>query len=89
MDFGYAGIFLLPLMLGFIHHFFYFRARRGSFTFMFLTSVLMYPLLMQVFEENYFRQLSNIVYSLILTALVAKMNIHVNRSSNSNLQPTN
>ena len=89
MDFGYTGIFLLPLMLGFVHHFFYFRARRGSFIFMFLTSVLMYPLLMQVFEENYFRQFSNIVYSFILTALVAKMNIHVNRSSNSNLQPTN
>lgn len=89
MDFGYTGIFLLPLMLGFIHHFFYFRARRGSFIFMFLTSVLMYPLLMQVFEENYFRQFSNIVYSFILTALVAKMNIRVNRSSNSNLQPAN
>jgi len=89
LDFGYTGIFLLPLVLGFIHHFFYFRARCGSFIFMFLTSVLMYPLLMQVFEENYFRQFSNIVYSFILTALVAKMNIRVNRSSNSNLQPTN
>jgi len=75
MDFGYTGVFILPLFLGFIQQYFYFKARRGSFSYLFLSSILLYPLLMQVFEENYFRQLSNIVYSFILAVLVAKINV--------------
>ena len=89
LDFGYVGVFLLPFLIAFIHNYFYFSARRGSYVYLFLTSVLMYPLLMQVFEENYFRQFSNICYSVILTTLIAKLSFNVNRSSNSNLQPSN
>ena len=75
MDFGYLGIFVLPLFLGFLQQYFYFRARKGSFVFLFLSSILMYPLLMQVFEETYFLQLSNIIYSFLLAAMVAKLSI--------------
>lgn len=79
LDFGYLGIFIVPLFLGFVQQYFYFRARRGSFVFLFLTSILMYPLLMQVFEETYFLQLSNIIYSLILATMIAKLSIRLKR----------
>ena len=79
LDFGYLGILFVPLFLGFLQQFFYFRARKGSFVFLFLTSILMYPLLMQVFEETYFLQLTNIIYSLLLATMVGKLSIRFKR----------
>lgn len=88
LDFGYAGVFLLPLFLGILHQYFYFKARRGSFLSLFLSSILMFPLLMQVFEENYFRQLSNIVYSILLAAIVSKLSIRIHKNINNQLNPS-
>jgi oligosaccharide repeat unit polymerase len=75
MDFGLTGIFVIPLFLGIVHQYFYFKARRGSFLFLFLSSIMIYPLLIQVFDETYFRQLSNILYSFIIAAMVVKADI--------------
>lgn len=71
-DFGYIGIFILPLTLGYIVNFIYFKANRGSFTFLLLNSLLIYAIITQVWEENYFRQISNWAYISIVVFILCK-----------------
>ena len=72
-DFGLTGIFWVPFFLGAIHNFFYFKARKGHFVYVIFSCFLIYPLVMQVFEENYFRQLSNWLYIFIIIIILTKI----------------
>lgn len=73
-DFGYPGVFILPLILGVVHNFFYFKANKGNLNYLILSAFLIYPLGMQIFEENYFRQFTNWVYVFLLIQLLTKVN---------------
>ena len=73
-DFGYTGVFIMPLILGFIHNFIYFRANRGNFVFLVLNSLMIYAIITQVWEENYFRQITNWAYILIVILILTKVN---------------
>ncbi len=86
-DFGYTGVFLLPLMLGAIHNFFYFKANKGNLNYLILSAFLVYPLGMQIFEENYFRQFTNWIYVFIFIQFLTQVNFNANRRSHNHLQP--
>lgn len=88
-DFGYTGIFILPLILGIAHNFFYFKALRGNIGSLILSSLLLFPLLTQVLEEQYFRWMTNWLYFSVIIFILTRVRIYEYRSCNSNLQPTN
>lgn len=73
-DFGYTGVFIMPLILGFIHNFIYFKANKGNFVFLVLNALLIYAIITQVWEENYFRQITNWAYILIVVLVLTKVN---------------
>ena len=72
-DFGYPGVFIFPLILGFTHNFIYFQANKGNFVFLLLNSLMVYAIITQVWEENYFRQISNWAYILIVILILVKV----------------
>lgn len=88
-DFGMQGVFWMPFILGIVHNLIYFKSNKGSVVFLIFNAMFMFPLIMQVFEENYFRQFSNWVYILMTIVVLTKINLHGSRRSSSNLQPTN
>ena len=85
-DFGLTGVFWLPFILGFLHNYFYFAANKGKLNYIIFASLLVYPLGMQIFEENYFRQLSIWIYIFILILILTKVKIYDIWCSNSNIQ---
>jgi hypothetical protein len=66
MDFGMIGVFVIPLLLGFVYNLLYFRAKRFHITSCYLLGFLMYALLMQPIEEQYFRWLTNWFYIVLV-----------------------
>lgn len=67
-DFWYFGIAFLGLF-GYLHTRFYYRAKRDFFN-LFMYSVLLYPLLMSFFQDQYFTLLSQWI-QLIIFACIA------------------
>jgi oligosaccharide repeat unit polymerase len=75
MDFGMIGVFVIPLLLGFIYNLLYFRAKRLHITSCYLLGFLMYALLMQPIEEQYFRWLTNWFYIVFVMFFLKKVEI--------------
>lgn len=88
-DFGMIGIFLMPLIIGAFHCFIYYKSTQNKVQYFFFNAMFLYPLIMQGFEENYFRQASNWAYIALVILILTKIKLNGNRSSNSNLQPQN
>ncbi len=86
-DFGISGVFWLPLILGFGTCYIYIRAKKGFFGSFILNALLFFPLIMQFFDDQYFRWVSNWIYFSLFILLFTKLDFHVNRRSNSYLQP--
>lgn len=85
-DFGFYGVFFLPLLLGFINNLIFFRASNQKIKSLIILSFLTYPLFMQIMEEQYFRWASNWVYIYFLIKFLTTFKLNENRSSNSDLQ---
>ena len=75
MDFGMVGVFVIPLLLGFVYNLLYFRAKRFHITSCYLLGFLMYALLMQPIEEQYFRWLTNWFYIVLVMFFLKKVEI--------------
>lgn len=75
MDFGMIGVFVIPLLLGFGYNLLYFRAKRFHITSCYLLGFLMYALLMQPIEEQYFRWLTNWFYIVLVMFFLKKVEI--------------
>lgn len=75
MDFGMIGVFIVPLLLGFGYNLLYFRAKRFHITSCYLLGFLMYALLMQPIEEQYFRWLTNWFYIVLVMFFLKKVEI--------------
>jgi len=75
MDFGMIGVFVIPLLLGFVYNLLYFRAKRFHITSCYLLGFLMYALLMQPIEEQYFRWLTNWFYIVLVMFFLKKVEI--------------
>lgn len=85
LDFGYWGVFVFPFILGVVHNIFYFRSKANKLGSTILNALLIYPLFMQLFEENYFRWASNWVYFSIIIILLTKFRLYGFWSSNRNI----
>lgn len=85
-DFGYWGIWIFPMILGFFHNFIYFKANKGSLTFLILSALFVYPVITQVWEENYFRQITNWVYITLVILLLTKLKLSVKSKPEQHLQ---
>jgi oligosaccharide repeat unit polymerase len=57
-DFGYVGAFVAPFVIGALQGKVYRLARAGSAQFMILFALLLYPLFMQFFQDQYFSLMS-------------------------------
>lgn len=77
-DFGLWGVFLLPLFVGFISNYWYYKARRGSIIYLVMTALFFYPVVMQIFDEHYYRWISNWVYFFLFTYIIVKVRIQAN-----------
>jgi len=84
-DFGLLGITTIPAFLGFIYNLLYYNARKRNKSSLLMLSMFIYPLIMQVFDEQYFRWATNWIYIYIFIKLVIKIKIYGRWSSNSNL----
>jgi oligosaccharide repeat unit polymerase len=69
IDFGYFGAILICFVLGGCHGYFHTKAVNGNVRHMIFASLLSYPLLMQFFDDQYFRWMSNWVYFMIVILL--------------------
>ena len=76
IDFGIVGVFVFPLLLGIVTNFIYFKARSGRLPYIILTSLLIYPLIMQIFDEHYFLWMSNWAYFTIVTLLLTVVKVY-------------
>jgi oligosaccharide repeat unit polymerase len=75
MDFGMLGVFVIPLLLGFVYNLLYFRAKRFHLSSLYVLGFLMYALFMQPIEEQYFRWLTNWFYIVFLIKFLEKVEI--------------
>ncbi|MDI9880434.1 O-antigen polymerase [Flectobacillus longus] len=75
LDFGMIGVFVIPLLLGFGYNLLYFRAKRFHITSCYLLGFLIYALLMQPIEEQYFRWLTNWFYIVLVMFFLKKVEI--------------
>ena len=85
-DFGLLGITIIPTILGFFYNLLYYNARKGSKSSLLMLSLFVYPLVLQVFDELYFRWATNWIYIYLIIKLITKIKIHGRWSSNSDLQ---
>ncbi len=85
-DFGYWGVFILPMLVGFLNNYVYFKSKQGRIGSFILNALLFYPLIMQFFDDQYFRWFSNWVYFSVLILLLTKIRFYEIRLRNSNLQ---
>lgn len=85
-DFGLLGITIIPAFLGFVYNLLYYNARKRNKSSLLMLSLFIYPLIMQVFDEQYFRWATNWIYIYIFIKLITKIKIYGRWSSNSNLQ---
>lgn len=65
-DFGVAGLILAPLGLGYAHGFVYRKATEGHLFSVVLYAFLLYPLVFQFFQDQYFNLLSTWVQYVVL-----------------------
>lgn len=84
-DFGIWGVRAIPFFIGFVNNFIYFRARSGKISALMTMSLLIYPLIMQIFDEQYFRWLSNWVYFSIFIYLLTTVKLYDIRIRYNNL----
>lgn len=85
-DFGLLGITIIPTILGFFYNLLYYNARKGSKSSLLMLSLFVYPLVLQVFDELYFRWATNWIYIYLIIKLITKIKIHGRWSSNSDSQ---
>lgn len=69
-DFGWAGVVLAQLLMGYASGLAYARARAGSRPATFVYGLLLYPTVMQVFEDQYFSLLSTWLQAAALLAVI-------------------
>ena len=86
-DFGFTGVFLIPLLLGFASNRVYFRAAKGRLGSMIMISLLTYPLFMQMFDELYFLWFSNWLYFAVVIMVFTKFKIYEIGRSHRNISP--
>ena len=85
-DFGFWGIILVPTLLGFIYNMMYLKAMKGSFSSLLMLGLFIYPMVMQTFDEQYFRWASNWIYIYILIKIITKVKLYGSWCSNSHIQ---
>lgn len=66
LEMGFTGILIFPSITGFIHGYFHRKAMSGSNFSKIYSSLLMYPLFMQIFAEQYFSWISNWIYFMLI-----------------------
>jgi oligosaccharide repeat unit polymerase len=75
-DFNYIGVFLFPFILGFLNNWVYFRAAKGKLGSLLVLGLLVFPLVMQIFDELYFNWFSNWLYFTIFILILTKTRIY-------------
>jgi len=65
-DFGWPGVMIFQALFGALHGVCFLRARQGSSFFAFGYGALLYPLIMQVFADQYFSLMSSWVQAALL-----------------------
>gem|GEM_PF-2170896 len=88
IDFRYWGVFLIPLVLGFLNNYVFFRAKQGRIGSFAINALLISPLIMQFFDEQYFRWFTAWLYFAVLIALLTKVKFYEIKLRKSTLQPT-
>ena len=73
LEMGWFGVLVIPFCLGSIHGRFHYLATQGSVRFRYLSSLLMYPLVMQFFAEQYLQWLSNWIYVGLISSFAIKV----------------
>lgn len=71
-DFGWTGVVGFQALFGFLHGVAFVKAREKRAEYTYAYALLLYPLIMQVFQDQYFSLLSTWVQALLLL-MVAKM----------------
>lgn len=66
-DFGFAGVFLIQFLLGIIYAYVFNRLKNGKIKYLLIYSMLMYSLVMQPFQDQYFSLLSTYIQIIIIT----------------------
>ena len=67
-DFGWTGVVGFQALFGFLHGFAFVKAREGRRVYTLAYALLLYPLIMQVFQDQYFSLLSTWVQAFLLLA---------------------
>lgn len=86
-DFGMTGIFIIPMFIAAFHTIIFYRSTQKKIQYLFFNAMFIYPLIMQIFEENYFRQMTNWVYIFITIYILTKINLYDSRNTFRKLQP--
>lgn len=84
-DFGTFGIILIPAILGFSYNMMYLRAMRGKFSSLLMLGLFIYPMIMQTFDEQYFRWAPNWIYIYVLIKIITKVKLYGSWSGDSHL----
>lgn len=83
LDFGFAGIIAVQLVLGVWHGFIYKRATSGEPFFILVYAVFLYPLIMQFFQDQYTSLLSTwLQYGAVLLLCFCRFEIFKNEKEN-------
>jgi oligosaccharide repeat unit polymerase len=69
-DFGFMGIILSQFVFGMLHAHAYLRARRKELIWVFVYAIMIYPLIMQFFQDQYMSLLSVWAQAILLLGLV-------------------
>lgn len=86
-DFGYAGIFFIPLFLGFVNNWLYFIASKGKLGNITLMALFTFPLVMQIFDELYFNWFSNWLYFTVFIVILTKFKVYELGRNHRNISP--
>jgi oligosaccharide repeat unit polymerase len=82
-DFGWTGVIISQVVFGAIHSLAFYRALEGKSIWVYLYGLLLYPLVMQFFQDQYFSLLSTWGQALIFAYIVlfmAKLEFPVNKN---------
>lgn len=77
-DFGYLGLIFIAIW-GYLHTYFYYKAK-GSFLNLYIYALLLYPLMMSFFQDQYLSLLSTWI-QLILFGIIASKFIVITKSN--------
>jgi oligosaccharide repeat unit polymerase len=69
-DFGWAGVIISQTIFGFVHSLTYYRALQNRAIWIYCYGLLLYPLVMQFFQDQYFSLLSTWVKGVVLILII-------------------